>query len=256
MTNLTNVRHCGEMEQGIDIGDNSEGNIKVILEKYILDFKYEKSEDMSKFTIWWTDYDYSTKHLYLWQRIIINYIIDKGYKSVVFLISYPNIDLVDFIKEFTAKIDYPSDSLLAGNQCDKCIKRKECPELQNTYFGKHAFGEMKTDSQLFNTYNEVVSRRKALEKTEEGMKELLYNKILKANNRLELKEFGIYLTKKETPKDTLDFKTAQENGLINEDTVTIKITAVKEILKKDKLLASKVKLVKAPFKNELDIKNM
>jgi len=256
MINLTSLRYCIGFDSGIEIGNNSDGKIQTMLGRYILDFKYEKKEDKSEFIVKTVDYEYSVGKIYLWHKILIDYVLAKGYGKVIFLTDYPNLDLVEVRKEFGASIGYPEDNLLAGEYCKDCIKRKNCSELHDTYFMEHEYGKAENDSMLFNTYILINSRCKTLLETAKGIKEILYAKIDKAGNCLALPEMNIQLSKKQIDKDTIDFDEAKELGLLTPETTTIKITAVKEAMEKDGVLKAKVHFIKVPFKTELQIDNI
>jgi len=253
MINLTKVKYCPDLDDGTEVKGKDK---KVILKNYILDFKYEKEGDKDKFIIFCDDYDYSTSKLYMWQKIIINYVLGKGYKKVIFKINYVNLDL-EHIKEFDKPIKYPEDRLMAGAYCQDCVNRKDCPELEEAFLGDF---HMKTDNmnneQLFNIFTLVSSRRKAVEEMEKQVKEIIYDKIEASGGTLPLTELGLELSKKEIEKDTITYEEARVLGLADNNTVSVRIKPIKDILKKDKILASKVKFKKAPFRTELQIKNI
>ena len=253
MIELTQVKYCCDLDEGKEFAKEE----KVILEKYVLDMKYEKVGGKDKFIIYYEDTDYNTSKFYLWQRIIINYVLSKGYKEVVFKINYVNLD-IEKEKVFDKPVEYPDEKLLAGAYCHNCIKRKECSELKEAYLGNMHFEVDKgKPEQIFSALTMIQSRRKAMEETESQIKEILYEKIDNAPNKeLPFPSMGIALSKKETLKDTLSYTEALKLGLVSDDTVNVLISMIKAKLKKDKILASKVKFSRAPFKTELDIKNI
>jgi hypothetical protein len=258
MTNLSKVKYCIEFDEGIEISDNKEGKYKIIDNKYIIDVKYDKIGDKEQFVVYSEDFDYATNKLYWWQKRLINYVLSKGFKKVIFKISYINLD-IEIVKEFDSPIDYPQDVIMAGVYFKGCIKRKNCSELNNAIIGDNAVGELKNDAQLMNTLNMIQNKKKLIESIEDQLKEKLYKRIEENNNCLKLEQMGIELSRKDIDKDIIKYSIAKEidgDKLLNDDTVTIKITKIKEILKKDKILASKIKFERAPFKKELQIDNI
>jgi hypothetical protein len=258
MTNLSKVKYCIEFDGGIEIGDNKDGKYKVIDNKYIIDVKYDKVGNKEAFKIYCEDTEYNTNKWYWWQKRLTNYVLEKGFKKVIWVITYINLD-IEIVKEFDSPIDYPQDVIIAGDYCKGCIKRKECKELNNAIIGDNAVGELKNDAQLMNTLNMIQNKKKLIESIEEQLKEKLYKRIEENNNCLKLEQMGIQLSRKDIDKDSIKYSVAKEieNGkLLDDDVVTIKITKLKEKLKKDKILASKVIFERVPFKKELQIDNI
>jgi hypothetical protein len=255
MIKLSQVKYCMEMDDIIDIGKNEDHKYKIIDNKYIIDLPYEKKGEKEQFIINYMDYDYSTNKIYWWQKKIISHVLSKGFKKVIFNVYYENLDIT-IVKEFEHEIDYPKDIIMAGDYCKLCSKRKECKELNNAIIGDNAIGDIKNDAQLLNTLNMIQNKKKLIESIEEQLKLKLYDRIKDNGNKLQLVPMGIELSKKDINKDILkysDAKNIEDGKLLNDDTVTVKVGKVKEILKKDKILASKVKFESVPFRSELQI---
>lgn len=260
MIELTKIKYCPELDEGLNIGDNTDGHVKVMLDKYVLDFEREivcdEAGNKEKLIVIYKDYDHTTSRFYLWQKLLVNWLIEKGYKAVVFQTDYVNID-VQTTRAYTDKLQYPEERLMSGVYCQTCIKREECPELKEAYLGSMHFEIDKGDiTQLFNAYTLISTRRKAIEETEKQMKDIIYERIDGNQGVIVMPKLGIKLLKKEINKDTLTYGEVRSLGLADDSTCSVRITAVKDKLKKDKILASKVKFTVVPFRTELEIKNV
>lgn len=254
MNNITSMKFCSEFDEDIQIGNNTDNHVKVILDKYILNVRWETTGGDSRkvFIIYYDDMDYSTSKIFLFHRILIEYGLSKNYKQVIFRINYVNLDL-QVEKVFSEPIGYPEYILMCGEYCEKCVKRKECKELKNAYLGDIIVGTLENDAQILSTYNIISNRRKALEATEEQLKVKLYNRILENANSLLIEDMGIILSKKITEKDTITYTAAKDLELVNDATCIMKVGEIKKIIAKDKTLSNKIKFVKVKMKEELCI---
>lgn len=253
MIELSKIKYCPDLDEGGEVKDSDK---KVILKKYILDVKYKKINKKDKFIIFFDNYEYSTNKIYLWQKIITNYVLKRGYNTVIFKINYVNLDL-EIEKKFSSPLLYPEERLMAGEYCKRCIYRKDCPELEETFLGDFYFKtEDMNDAQLFNIFTLINTRKRAIEASEKQVKEILYDKIEKNGGELVLPEIGVKLSRKKIEKDSITFLEAQALGVADNDTVNMKISAIKSKLKKDKILASKIKFKKVPFRTELVLENI
>jgi len=260
MIELTKVKYCAELDEGLNIGDNKDGHAKIMLDKYVLDFEreigYDKDGNKEKLTVFYKDYDHTTSRFYLWQKLLVNWLLDKGYKVVVFQTDYVNLDL-QTSRSYTEKLQYPEERLMSGVYCQTCVKRNTCEELKEAYLGSMHFEIDKGNiTQFYNAYTLISTRRKAIEETEKQMKDILYKRIDDNKGVLPLPLLGIKLFKKEIEKDVMTYSEARSAGLANDKTCTVKVGEIKEELKKNKILASKIKFTKVPFRTELDIKNI
>lgn len=260
MIELTKVKYCVELDEGLDIGDNKDGKIKIMLDKYVLDFDrqivYDNTGNKEKLIVRYQDYDYTTSRFYVWQKLLVNWLISKGYRAVVFETDYVNLD-VQTVRTYTEPLQYPEERLMAGVYCEKCVKRNECEELKETYLGNMHFEMNKGNmTQLFNAYTLISTRRKAIEETEKQMKDILYEQIDAHQGVLPLASLGIKLKKKEITKDTMTYTEALNAGLADDKSCTVKISDIKAKLKNNKLLASKIKFTEVPFRTELEITNI
>lgn len=250
------MKYCKDLDTDFPIGDNTDGKYKIINDKYIMDFKYEKVGDKEEFIVFVDDYEYTTSKIYLFHRILINNIIgEKGYKKIIFRTNYINLDM-QLDKVFDTVIDYPQEIMMAGEFCKDCIKRKYCLEVKNGFVGDVALGELKNDAQILNTLNLVSNRIKMLETAEEQLKAKLYDRIKESNNELVLPELGVKLSRNEITKDTISYTEANKiEGIVNDLTVNMKVGEIKKIIKSDKIIASKIKFTSAPWKVQLEIKS-
>lgn len=256
MIELSKIKYCPDLDEGYEMKDNKDKKIKLIEKKYIIDVKYEKIGKKEVFIVYCDDYDYSTSKVYLWQRKLTNYVLGKGYKKIIFKINYVNLDLEHQL-EFSKPIKYPEDRLLAGEYCKKCVNRKDCPELEEAFLGDfHMKTDTMNDEQLFNIYTLASSRKKAITEMEKQVKDIIYNKIDEKGGALILQKLGLALEKKKIEKDTITYEEARALGLADNDTVSVKIKPIKDKMKEDKILASKVKFKKEPFRTELLLKNI
>jgi hypothetical protein len=251
MTKLSEMRYCIEYET-----DEIKQDSDKIINRFINDLKYDKGNDLDCFTVYCKDDEYSLDKMYLWQKIITNYVLkEKKYKKVKFVINYTNLDM-EIAKEYDSEILYPMDNVLCGQYCTKCIKRKECKELSNTFMTDIVYPEIKNDAQLYGTLGIVQSKKKALELVEDEIKDKLYEKIAQNNGKLKIKEFGIQLERKEIEKDTLTYSEALKLDLVDDNTVTVKVGEIKKKIKSNKTNIATIPFVKTPFRKELVVSNI
>jgi hypothetical protein len=247
---------CNEFEDNKEIGNNVDKHIEII-DRFINDIDCDKGNgDKELFIVKCKDNEYSTSRIYLWQRILIDYVIGKnGYNKIKFIIDYVNLE-IEVIKEFDCVINYPEYRMLSGEYCKKCIKKDTCKELKDTFMMDLVYPEIANDDQLYSTLGVVQSKKNALDLVEKEIKERLYEKIKLNGGVLPLYILGIKLEKKEIQKDTLTYTEAKRLDIANDETVSVRVTKVKDQLKEKHINISTIPFKKEPFKTEIMVNNL
>lgn len=251
---LSELKYCCEYDSGVEIGKNVQEERKFnIIGDCIVDVLYEKVD--KDIIVSFDEYDYNTNKIYLWQKILVNWLIgDKGYKKVIFKTNYINLNY-EQEKSFETVIQYPIEQIVAGAYCSKCIKNKECKELKNVLFGNFDTSDIKNNSQLYNTYLMFGQRKSVLEAIEKELKGKLDTELDKGNGSLFLEEINATLVRNQKTKDSLKYSDIKHiPEMLNDDILSVMTTETKKLLKSNKILASKITFKKVPWQTSWELK--